>query len=189
MSRLFQFLYAVSAFVLNNKRMPELFENKPPEKRSKTGLLIGVVIAIALLGIGAFLLSRIPPREDQTAKMLEGALTQGPEFDALSKQIMIARDDNRTVESPTGGGSISMFIFGTVYNRTGKRIATLQVDVSVINQQNQPIKSKKVVVVPLQQPPIDVGGTAPITCTLDGFDRKDDRANINFKVTAIKVES
>ncbi|MBK7802513.1 MAG: hypothetical protein IPJ55_07545 [Chloracidobacterium sp.] len=31
--------------------------------------------------------------------------------------------------------------------------------------------------------------TIPITLTLDGFDRKDDRANIRWKVTAIRAEN
>lgn len=167
--------------------MPELFENKPQERRSRSGLVAGVVIAVAVLGIAAFLLSRIPPREDQTAKLLEGALTQGPEFDALSKKIMIAKDENKTVESPTGLGTISMFINGTVYNRTGKTVTLLQVNVAVVDQQNHVLKDKSVLVVPVQQPSLGPDDNIPITCTLDGFDRKADRANYNFKVTAIKV--
>lgn len=167
--------------------MPELFDNKPPDKRSKAALIVGVVIAVALLGIAAFLLSRIPPREDQTAKMLQGAMTQGAEFDALSKKIMIAKDEKKTVESPTGLGTISMFINGTVYNRTGKTITLLQVNVAVVDQQNHVVKDKDVLVVPVQQPSLPPDDNIPITCTLDGFDRKADRANYNFKVTAIKT--
>ena len=170
--------------------MAEMFEVREPEKRGiNTGLLVGVLVALALLGGVAWWLSRTPPIEDQTAKLLEGSLTEGsPEFSALAKNIQIARDNDRTVESPTGMGTISMFIYGHVYNRTGKRITLLQVEISVIDQQNKPIQSKRVLVVPVENPVLEPGGTVAATCSFTGFDRKDDRANINFKVVAIKVE-
>ena len=170
--------------------MAEMFEVKEPEKRGiNAGLIVGILIALALLGGAAWWLSRTPPIEDQTAKLLEGALTEGsPEFAALAKNIQIARDNDRTVESPTGMGTISMFIYGHVYNRTGKRITLLQVEISVIDQQNKPVQTKRVLVVPVENPVLEPSETVPATCSFAGFDRKDDRANINFKVTAIKVE-
>ena len=170
--------------------MAEMFEVTKPEKRGlNAGLIVGVAVALVLLGGVAWWLSRTPPMEDQTAKLMEGALTEGsPEFAALAKNIQIARDNDRTVESPTGMGTISMFIYGHVYNRTGKRITLLQVEISVIDQQNKPIQSKKVLVVPVENPVLEPSETVPATCSFTGFDRQDDRANINFKVTAIKVE-
>jgi len=42
--------------------------------------------------------------------------------------------------------------------------------------------------VPVQQALLEPGQTIPITLTLDGFSRKDDRANIRWKVTAIKAQ-
>lgn len=168
-----------------------MFENKPPERRSIAGLLIGVIVGLLLIGGGtAWWLTRAPSIEDQTAKMLEGSLREGsPEFAALAKNIQIARDDQHTVESPTGQGTISMYIRGNIYNKTGKTITLLQVTVSVINQQNQSIRDKAVLVVPVEHGPIAPGESAPIDVQIAGFDRHEDRANINFKVTAIKVES
>jgi hypothetical protein len=170
--------------------MAEMFENKPPPKRSIAGLLIGAVIAVLLIGGAAYWwLNRTPSIQDQTAQILVGAYRPGsPEFDDLQKKIMIAKDENRTVESPTGLGTISMFIYGTIYNRTGKTITALEVNINVTDQQKKVIKEKNVLVVPVQQPPIASGESVPITTTLDGFDSKADRANYNFKVTAIKVE-
>ncbi|MBV9241807.1 MAG: hypothetical protein JO314_07360 [Acidobacteria bacterium] len=167
-----------------------MFENRPPAKRSRMGLLIGVVVGVLLIGgVATWWLSRAPSIEDQTAKLLEGSLREGsPEFAALAKNIQIARDDDHTVESPTGQGTISMFIHGNVYNKTGKTITLLEVTVSIINQQNQSIRDKAVLVVPVQNGPIAPGDKTPIDVQMGGFDRHDDRANINFKVTAIKVE-
>ncbi len=170
--------------------MAEMFETKPREKRSIAGLAIGVIIGLLLIGgFTYWWLNRTPAIQDQTAKILAGAYRPGsPEFDDLQKKIMIAKDENRTVESPTGLGTISMFIYGTVYNRTGKTITALEVNVNVTDQQKNVVKEKDVLVVPMQQPSIAAGESVPITTTLDGFDRKADRANYNFKVTAIKVE-
>ena len=170
--------------------MAEMFEHKPPEKRNLTGLVIGAFVGLVVMGgVAAWWLTRTPSIEDQTAKILAGSYRPGaPEFDDLQKKILIAKDENRTVESPTGLGTISMFIYGTIYNRTGKTITALQVNVNVTDQQNNVIKDKNVLVVPMQQLSIAPGASVPITTTLDGFDRKADRANYNFKVTAIKVE-
>ena len=170
--------------------MAEMFEHKPPEKRSITGLLFGVVVGLLLIGgVTVWWLTRAPSIEDQQAKLLEGAYREGsPEFAALAKNIQIARDDEHTVESPTGQGTISMYIRGNVYNKTGKTITLLEVTVSIINQQNQSIRDKAVLVVPVQHGPIGPGESAPVDVQMAGFDRHEDRANINFKVTAIKVQ-
>ena len=170
--------------------MPEMFEHNPPQKRSVAGSLIGVAIGLLLIGgVAYWWLNHTPSIQDQTAQILAGAYRPGsPEFDDLQKKVMIAKDENRTVESPTGLGTISMFIYGTIYNRTGKTITALEVNVNVTDQQKNVVKEKNVLVVPMQQSSIAPGDSIPITTTLDGFDRKADRANYNFKVTAIKVE-
>lgn len=170
--------------------MAEMFEQKPPEKRSIAGLLVGALIALLLIGgVAVWWLTRAPSIEDQQAKLMQGALREGsPDFANLAKNIQIARDDDHTVESPTGQGTISMYIRGNVYNKTGKTITLLEVTVSIINQQNQPIREKAVLVVPVQHGPIGPGESTTIDAQMGGFDRKEDRANINFKVTGIKVE-
>ena len=159
---------------------------KPESSNAHTPLIIGVVIALLLIGGAVFLLSRKPPVNEQAAQLLATAYHEGtPEFNDLSKDIIIATDD-RTVESPTGLGTISMYIYGKIHNKGKKTIDVLEVDASVITQTNQVLKDKRVLVVPVQQSTLDPGDTIPITLTLDGFDRKDDRANILWKVTAIR---
>ena len=43
-------------------------------------------------------------------------------------------------------------------------------------------------VVPIQDAMLSPDETIPVTITLDGFSKEDDRANIRWKVTAIKAE-
>lgn len=169
--------------------MDELFETRKEKKGVNLVFIGGIVVALAIVAGAIWMLSLRPSFEDQTAKFLEGAFREGsPEYASINKDILISKDDN-TVESPTGMGTISMFIKGNILNRSKKTITALEVNVSVINQQNQPIREKNVVVVPVQQPVLTPGQSIPITVNLAGFDRKDDRANINFKVTAVKTEN
>jgi hypothetical protein len=149
-------------------------------------LIIGVVVALLMIGGAVFLLSRKPPVDEQAAQLLASAYHEGqPEFKDLSKDIIIATDD-RTVQSPTGLGTISMYIYGKIHNKGKRTIDVLEVDVAVVTQTNQVLKSKRVLVVPVQQPVLGPDDSIPITLTIDGFSKDDDRANIRWKVTAIR---
>jgi hypothetical protein len=168
--------------------MDELFASKE-EKRGINKAFIGAVIAaLVVLGIAFWLLSRTPSMEEQTARILEGALQQGaPGFDELNKDIIISTGDE-TVQSPMGMGTISMFISGKIRNKGTKTIKVLEVSVAVVTQFNQVLRERKILVVPVQQPELGPDQTIPITLTLDGFSRDDDRANIRWKVTSIRAE-
>ena len=167
--------------------MDELFKSGKGEKRSRKNLLIAAIAAVALIGAIIFLIAQRPSIEDQTAAIMNGALREGsPEFDAINKQIIISTDEN-TVESPTGLGTISMYIRGNVKNRSDRTITLLEVNAAVVSTTNQVLKQKRVLVVPTQVVSLGPGETIPLTLTLDGFDRKDDRADIRWKVTAIKL--
>ena len=161
-------------------------------KEDKKGInkifLVGIVIGLLLIGGIVYLLSLQPSMEEQTSAILAGAIREGsPGFDDLSKDIVIATDE-RTVESPTGLGTISMFINGKIRNKGDKTIDILEVRVAVITQFNQVLKERKILVVPVQQATLGPGETIPITLTMDGFSKSDDRANIRWKVTAIHAK-
>ncbi len=169
--------------------MDELFETGKEKKAFNLVFIGGIIVGLLLIG-GAIwmLLSFSPPVEDKMAKILEGAHREdSPEFAALSKDILIATDDD-TVESPMGLGTISMFIKGNIYNKGTKNITTLEVNVGVVTQKNEVLREKRVVVIPVQQQLLGPGDSIPITAAIDGFERTDDRANIRWKVTAIRAE-
>ena len=166
--------------------MEDLF--KPQEKKGINKVLVGgVIVGIALIGIAIWLLSFKPSMEDQTAQILQGSFAEGtPEYAELNKDIVISTDDS-TVESPMGLGKISMFIHGRIRNKGTKTINILEVSVSVVTQFNQPLRERKILVVPVQRPSLAPGEIIPITLTFDGFSKEDDRANIHWKVTAIRA--
>ncbi len=168
--------------------MDEQFNYEPTKGGINRTLIAGVVIGLIVIAIVTALLLRRPSMNDQTAALLTGAMrADSPGFADVNKDILIA-DDN-SVESPVGTGTISMYIRGKIRNKGPKNISMLEVNVAVIDQQNQVLREKNVLVVPVQQPALPAGATIPITLSIEGFDRKDDRANIRWKVTAIKVDN
>ncbi len=166
----------------------ETFLNEPAKKETNyKGYIIGAIVGLLLIGALIFLASQRPSMEDQAAAILEGSLRPGdPGFDQLSRSIIISTSPE-TVESPNAFGSISMWIVGKVKYRGDKTITGLEVNVSVIDQFNQVVKEKRVLVVPTQQPSLGPGETIPITLSIEGFKKEDDRANIRWVVTAVKV--
>ena len=161
----------------------------PKEERRgfNKAFLVGIVVAIAVIGAIILLLSRTPPANEQMAQLIASAYHEGtPEFTNLSKDIIISTDD-RTVESPTGLGTISMYIYGKIRNKGTNTIDILEINVAVIDQFNQVLKEKRILVVPVQQPTLDPNQTIPVSLAMEGFSKSDDRANIRWKVTAIRA--
>ena len=169
--------------------MEDLFSKGNEKKGVNKVFIAALVIAAVLIGAAVWVLSWRPSMEEQIAQVLEGSFKPGsPEFEELNKDIIISTDD-RTVESPTGMGTISMYINGKVRNRGNRTFDILEVNVAVVTQFNDVVKEKKVLVVPVQQPVMGPGETIPITLALEGFKTDDDRANIRWKVTAIRAVS
>lgn len=152
------------------------------------GLIIGALVGVAAIGIVVVLLMQTPSMEDQKAAVLADALHVGdPLFEQLTNDIVLETDFSKTVESPNAFGSISMYIAGNVKNKGSRTFNGLSVNSAVVDIQNRVLKEKDVLVVPTQRGQISPGETIPITLEIAGFDRKADRANIRWKVTAIRL--
>lgn len=170
--------------------MDAFLEEKKPEKKGFNYLyLVGAAVGVLLIAAVVGIVMLQPPAEDQRALILDGAFREGsPEFAEVTKDIVISTDFDRTVESPTGLGNISMFIVGRIRNKGDKTISVLEVNSAVIDQQNNVLKEKNVLVVPERVGSLEPGEIIPVTLALEGFDPKADRANIRWKVTALKTQ-
>ncbi len=168
--------------------MEDLF--KPAEKKGVNKVFIAAaLIGAVVIGAAIWVMSLKPSIEEQTAKILEGSFREGsPEFDELTKDIIISTDKN-TIQSPMITGTISMFINGKIRNKGTRTMNALEINVAVVTQFNQVLKEKRILVVPTQVPRLEPDQTIPVTLSLDGFAKDDDRANIRWKVTAIRVEN
>jgi hypothetical protein len=169
--------------------MDSFLENKEGKKGISGIFISALAIGAVVIGGAIYLLSFKPSMDVQTAKILEGSYREGtPEYAELNKDIVISTDD-KTVQSPTGMGTISMYISGKVRNKGTRTINALEVNVAVVTQFNDILRERRILVVPVQQAVLGPDQTIPITLTLDGFTKDDDRANIHWKVTAIKAEN
>jgi len=168
--------------------MDDLFKTEETKRGINKVFVAGLLIALAFVAGVIWLLSSKPSIDEQTASILAGSHGEGtPEFAELNKDIIISTDD-KTVQSPMATGKISMFINGKIRNKGTRTISVLEVNVAVVTQFNDVLRERRILVVPIQQPVLAPGQIIPITLTLDGFNRDDDRANIRWKVTAIKSE-
>ena len=168
--------------------MESFLENKTEKGGvNKAGLLIGALIGVALLGLVIWLITG-PSRDEQIANVLEGSYHEGtPEFEQITKDIIISTRED-TVESPNAFGTISMFIKGRIRNKGTRVINGLEVNISVVDRNDQVVREKRVLVIPSQYEKLNPGETIdPVTLSIDGFNKKDDRANIRWKVTAIRA--
>ena len=167
--------------------MGQFLENRE-EKKGVNKLFIVAFIAAAAIIVGLIVaLSFRPTREDGMARVLATAFHEGQAgFAELSKDIIISNDNS--IESPMATGKISMFMHGKIRNKGTRNITVLEVNAAVVTQFNDVLRERRMLVVPLQQASLGPDETIPITLTLDGFDRSDDRANIRWRVTAIKAE-
>lgn len=167
-----------------------LGENTEPAKSEGKkfllpGLGIGFLIVAAIVGFFAL---RPTTQEVHEQVLSDAVREESPEFAALTKKIAIETDENKTMQSSTGLGTIVMGIAGKIRNMTGKTLTGLEIKVGVVDSFGTVIKEKTLIVVPKQVDRIENNSVFPVQVLMEGFNKDDDRANIRWKVTAIKVE-
>lgn len=168
--------------------MDNFLHEQETQPRRFNGIVAGALLAAAaIVAGGLWLLTFQPTGAELKQQQMAGAVYEGsPEFDNYTKQLIIATDFDRTSESPLGIGTIMMSIHGTIRNKGTRAIDLLEVTVGVIDQQNKVIKEKKMLVVPNQAAILQSNETIPVFVPMDGFKKEDDRANIRWKVSAMR---
>ena len=169
--------------------MESLEQHNAPKKGINKIFIVAFIVAAIGIGGAIWLMSLKPSMQQQVDQSMDGAVREGsPEFEALTKKIVIQTDEDRTMQSPIGLGTIVMSIGGKIKNISGKTVTGLEINVAVIDTFGKPVKDKTLIVVPNQYTKLNNNEVADVTVRIDGFDPKDDRANIRWKVTAIKTE-
>lgn len=170
--------------------MDTLYQNENREKGSNKILFAAIGIAILAVAAVLGLLFLRPTTEEVKKQVLDGAYREGsPEFQALTNKIIIFNDAQNTMESPTGLGTITMFVRGSVRNNSDKTLAALEIKVGVLDPFSKVIKEKLMTVVPSpQKETLAPQEVLQVTVPIEGFAKDDDRARVQWKVTAIKVK-
>jgi hypothetical protein len=154
-------------------------ENKKDSGASALFLGIMIVGLLAAGGLIAYfaLSPTLPPQE---ARLANG-LREGEEFEFLKQRIVLAENRDFTTQSQN--------LVGVARNFTGKTITGLEVVGSVVNEKGEVLKQKTAIIIPgPQAEKLEHNKSTPFTIRIDGFDAKDDRANFNFKLNAVRVE-
>ena len=170
--------------------MDTLYQNENKEKGSNKVLFAAIGIAILAVAAIIGLLFLRPTTQEVKTQVLDGAYREGsPEFQALTNKIIIFNDAENTMESPVGLGTITMFTRSRIRNNSDKTITALEIKVGVVDPMDKVIREKTVTVVPSQ----NVEAMAPqqiipVGVPIEGFSKEDDRARVQWKVTAIKTK-
>jgi hypothetical protein len=162
-------------------------ENKKDSGASALFLGIMIVGLLAAGGLIAYfaLSPTLPPQE---ARLANG-LREGEEFEFLKQRIVLAENRDFTTQSQNLASGIQMNLVGVARNFTGKTITGLEVVGSVVNEKGEVLKQKTAIIIPgPQAEKLEHNKSTPFTIRIDGFDAKDDRANFNFKLNAVRVE-
>ena len=170
--------------------MDTLYQNENRDKGSNKVLWAAIGIAFVVVAAVIGLLFLRPTTEEVKKQVLDGAYREGsPEFQALTRKIIIFNDADNTLESPTGLGTITMFTRGQLRNNSDKTITALEIKVGVVDPMNKIIREKTMTVVPSQTVEVlTPQETIPLNVPIEGFAKEDDRARVQWKVTAIKVQ-
>ena len=103
--------------------------------------------------------------------------------------VVLTTDPDRLLQSMTGMGKIIMNIGGRIRNKGDKSLSALQVKVGVVDSESAVIKEQKFTIIPsYKKPTLGPSETIDVSVNIGGFTKEDDRANVRWKVTAMKFE-
>jgi hypothetical protein len=164
-------------------------EPKKRDNSSKKVMIAALIIATIAVICAILLLYLQPSAVNLEKQSLETAFRSGnPEFERLTKKIIISTDEKRLMESPTALGTIMMSVGGKMKNFTGETLTLVEVNVAVVNMNGAVIKDKTVLVIPKQAEILPNDGEISMTVVIEGFSKDEERANVRWKVTAIKTK-
>src|SRR2546425_13098604 len=168
-------------------------EHSIPEEKSRRKLIV-FVAAFAAAFVAPFfyllLRSSVAPTAPPT---LASAIRPGsPEWDQYHTRIVLDEPADCpepgapfcATESKRALGDILMTLRATMRNFSGRATDGLEIRAVVVDHQNQPVRQRTVVVIPVtSRSELLPNKTMPVSITIDGFTDSDDRANTKMEVT------
>ncbi len=168
--------------------MKSIIDEKKEEKRELNPVFWLSMGAAALVIAGIIMFLMVQSTSTPKLTTLEGALREGAEFEQLKSKLVIEPDLDRATESPTALGTIQMNVPGIIRNFTGKTIVGLEVVGEVIDLEGKMVREQNIIAVPNRQKVLENNKTMPINVIIEGFKEDEVRANIRWRLAAIKVQ-
>ena len=151
-------------------------------------IIIVTVVAVVIIGGLFYLLMRAGGgRGVDPPARLEGAIRAGsPEWEKYSKSIW--HDEPVADESKPLLGPPVMIFRTTVRNLTGRTINGLEISVTVVDHQDQPVRTRTAVVIPTElHRELEPNKAMEVAVPLN-FAQTDDRKDIKLEVTGFKLK-
>src|SRR6266850_2140941 len=158
------------------------------QEKSPRGIIIAVALVAAVLIGGVFYVLMRKSMRDSPPPRLDNAIRAGsPDFEKYKKLIPL--DEPEADESPRALGDIVMTLRTTARNFTGRTIIRLEVRAAVVDHQNQSVKERTMVVIPLpDREELEPNKTMFVGVRLEGMTESDDRANIKMEVVGFRFK-
>jgi hypothetical protein len=155
------------------------------DSRRKLIIIVAVIAAIVIAVVFYFLMRASGGGSVEPS--LDNAIRAGsPQFTEFQSKIVV--DDVEADEAKRALGDIVMSLHGTVRNFSGRTLNGLELTGSVVNHQGQPVKQRRVVIIPARQAELEPNKTMPVQIMLEGMTDTDDRANIKMEVTGFRFK-
>ena len=159
---------------------------------SRRKIFIITAIASALL-IALLVFWATRSRSDGAGQQpqLAGALRAGtPEFAQARERIVVDFNaDDDAFESTRAVGDIVMTMRPKVRNFTGRTLNGLELQATVVDLDNNPVRQRTVIAVPTErQPELEQNKVMEVPIMIEGFKTEDVRANIRIEVTGVKFK-
>jgi hypothetical protein len=159
---------------------------------SRRKIFIITAIASALVvALLVFWAMRSPSNGAGQQPQLAGALRAGsPEFAQAHERIVIDFNaDDDAFESTRAVGDIVMTMRPKVRNFTGRTLNGLELQATVVDLDNNPVRQRTVIAVPTdRQPELEHNKVMEVPIMMEGFKKEDVRANIRIEVTGVKFK-
>lgn len=169
--------------------MPDGLESEQESKKLQMIIWGSIALVSVILIAGLIYFKTRPETVSNTPvadQKLEGAIRSGsPEFAKLMENIRM--DTPEATQDHTALGGLSMNLYTTVRNFTGKNIVGLEMKGTVVDQQKKPIKERTIIVVPKAQAVLENTRALPVRIRIEGFKEEDDRANFTMEITGVIV--
>jgi hypothetical protein len=165
---------------------PELQIPDSDDSHRKIIIISAVVAAIAIASL--FYILMRATGGGTVDPTLEGAIREGsPEFAQYAGKIVL--DKPEAYQSKQALGGIVMNLNTIVHNFTGRTLTGLEIKGMVVDHEGKPVNQRTVVVIPTpRQPELENNRSMAVQVMLQGMTDKDDRANIDMKVTGFKFK-
>ena len=152
--------------------------------------IVSGLVAALLIAVIVFFATRPVDNRTAAAPQLEGAIRPGSsEFEQYGKNVVV--DSVEAFKSPRALGDQIVRLQGTVRNFTGRTINGLEIQGTVVDSQNNPVKQRTIIAIPSRATnanELAPNRTMQVIVNLEGIRMDADLANFRIDVAGVRFQ-